>query len=165
MTDFAMTEETEDFLEHFGVKGMKWGKHTAATSSTGMTNRELNKASRANDKATAKSEAAEATAKNKADIIGARERVYGGENKAKAKAAKEQYKKDKMEIGSREARKILNAKRQPLLEDAYKSQEYLNGKELFKDLAITALPTPISGAVAVAVRQRSLQKQYGGGKS
>lgn len=32
-----MTDEVEDFLEHFGVKGMKWGRHKAQSGPTAVS--------------------------------------------------------------------------------------------------------------------------------
>ncbi len=42
-----MEVDVDEFLEHYGVPGMKWGRRKASSMST---NRSLNKASRKNDR-------------------------------------------------------------------------------------------------------------------
>ena len=38
-----MTSETEDFLEHFGVKGMKWGARQSSSSAKSPSTRQVRK--------------------------------------------------------------------------------------------------------------------------
>jgi hypothetical protein len=51
MTDSSLNPEVDDFLEHFGVKGMHWGRHKAQPSSSPRIsrkqNRQMNRAARA----------------------------------------------------------------------------------------------------------------------
>lgn len=105
-------EEIDDFFEHHGVKGMRWGQRRAR-------NRELNRASRKEDRA-----------KHQTDVEKAREFFKSGDAKAEWKQAKADFKKNKGEIGSREARKILNKTRDQQIEKYSKSQEAKNGKEV-----------------------------------
>lgn len=147
-------ENVNDFLEHFGVKGMRWG-HRKAESSNGepsarQRNRELNRASRYRDQA-----------KNQAEIEAARRRHYGGENAKRLTDAQAKYKKDMIKVGSREARKLLNQVRSEVYADSLKSQEYLNGKELVKDLLITMAIPDRTGAGGRIVREIGLQRKYG----
>lgn len=141
-------EETEDFLEHFGVKGMHWGvRRSSGEPSAGARNRQLNKASRAADKATQKTE-----------VHAARARAFGGENKAKMAAAKEQYKADKVRIGSREAKKAFNKVAESNLADLNKANEYADGKDFLKDLAISTVGGRLAPAVRLAMISREGKK-------
>lgn len=151
-------ENVDDFLEHFGVKGMKWGVRKAASSDSGSSdgksqrqrNRELNKASRINDRIN-----------DRKEIESARRRHYGGENAKRIADAKAKYKEDKVTVGSREARKQLDQVRALAYADALKSKEYLNGKEFAKDLALTMLIPDRTGNGAAVVREIGLQRKYG----
>ncbi len=124
----------DEFLEHYGKKGMQWGVKTQKSYSK---NRALNKASRAKDKQK-KTDAMNVTrerlrpkaapARNKstssgrkaaradrtADIDRARERINSGAARADRKAARAQYKQDRTSMGSREARNILRSSRRDL---------------------------------------------------
>ena len=84
-------------IEHFGVKGMKWG----------VRRDPRNVASRARDRATRKAAAAD---RNR-EIDAARSRLRSGETRATFKTAKRQFKEDKKTLGRREARKKLYAAR------------------------------------------------------
>lgn len=94
----------EVYLEHYGVVGMKWGERRA--------NRALNKASSAKD-----------WDKHAKDVDAARAKVKSGKLKAESKKAKAQYNQDKLVMGSREARKILNKKRMKINETYATSQQ------------------------------------------
>ena len=142
-------QEVDEFLAHYGVKGMKWG----VRKDNFQRNRALNKESRAKDKAkraaefektrkalrpsgekskinTSTKEGRKAAQKERqADIDRARARINTGAARADAKEAKAQYKKDKEEIGSRAARQILRAKRNELYKDAARANEIRDGYE------------------------------------
>lgn len=54
-----MTAEVDDFLQHYGVKGMHWGKHKAkgsAVEKTGGSSKEAAKADKADYKSKVKAE-------------------------------------------------------------------------------------------------------------
>lgn len=108
------------FLAHYGVKGQKWG-----------TRRDRRKLNRQKNRESAAKE--EADRRN--DIDKARAKVSSGQAKQDWKAAKSQYKTDKMNLGSREARKILMQKREKYDETFAKSQEVKTGKELAVKMA------------------------------
>ena len=134
----ATEEETEDFIAHFGVKGMKWGvtkgdsgSSSSSSSSGGSVKtrkelRGLDKASRKNDK----------VARN-ASIDAARDRVKNTAS-GELKAAKAAYKAERMVIGKREARKALNKVRDDQLKDYKLANETKHGREFVTTLLIGA---------------------------
>lgn len=104
-------EEIYEHLEHFGVAGMRWGVRNSQ-------NKALNRASRAKDRE-----------KWNKDITKARAEVKSGKHKAEWKQAKAQYQMDKINLGSREAKKILNKAREQKYNRAVTSQQAKTGKE------------------------------------
>jgi len=123
-----MIFDEEVYLEHYGVKGMRWGKR----------NRALNKASRDKD-----------WKEQEVKVLAARERVKSGETKATYKAAKKQYKTNQIELGTREARKIINEAKDQRLDDLLTARLPANRKEMIRKsiinmgsgIALTALAT------------------------
>lgn len=105
-----MIVSEEDFLEHYGKLGMKWGQRKA--------NRALNKTSRAKDRQ-----------QHTKDVEKARKHFESGKARSDYKKAKAQYKTNKQTMGSREARKVLNKTKNKNIEMYNKSREYKNGKE------------------------------------
>ncbi len=101
-----MIVDEGSYLEHYGKKGMKWGQRRA-----------LNKESRA-----------KYWDKQKKEVLEARGKVASGQVKQESKDAKAQYKKDKVMLGSREAKKILRQKRVTLNETYAKSQQVTSRK-------------------------------------
>lgn len=87
----------EEALEHFGIKGMKWG----------VRRDPRNVASRAADRSAARKARSEQN--DRIDV--ARARVRSGITRRELKDAKKQFKTDKRELGRREARKKLYAAR------------------------------------------------------
>ena len=126
---------TNEELEHSGVKGMKWGVRKSKSEL-----RDLNRASRQKDR----------EARDKA-IDKARARVSSGKTKANFKQAKQNYKHDKLEIGSREARKILNKARAKRASDIETSQLAKSGKE--KATALIAAGVSLATIVAMQAAQ------------
>lgn len=107
-------EEVYDFLEHFGVKGMRWGQRKAAR----QRNRELNKATRA-----------KMNEQRNKEIDRARARFDSGKARRDYLKAKEEFKKNKTELGSLEARRILNKTKEKNMRDFEKAQQTKSGKE------------------------------------
>lgn len=125
-----MSDDVDNFLAHYGVKGMKWGERRAHTKNM----RGLDKAERKKNRE-----------QHTDEVDGARARIKSGEAKQTYKAAKVQYKKDREVIGKVAARKALVKAQDQLFEDQVKSQEFRNGKEL----AISVL---VAGGLALIVQ-------------
>lgn len=131
------------FLEHHGVKGQKWGVRRAAR----QRNKALNKASRQTDRQ-----------KHEQTVQKARDRIQGGKQKAELQKAKAQFKTNKQELGSREARKILNKTREKHWNEQQVAQQAKNGKEVATALLVAggfmAISMIASGAAGSAGRSR-----------
>lgn len=141
VTQDEMDSDLDDFLEHFGVKGMRWGRRTSDSDSGGKapSRRQQNKAL---NKQTARDEAAEANriaSKQKDPIDAARIRTYTGANRQRVKDAKEQYRADKVAIGTRAAKTTLRNVKNEVASDYKKSQEYKNGWEAAEHILNNAL--------------------------
>ncbi len=106
-----------DVVLHSGVQGMKWGQRRAR-------NRSLNKASRQKDRATQLKE-----------VTKARANIKSGKNLSDLKKAKSRFKEDKVKLGSREARKILNKAKDKRMTEINKSHEAKNRAEAAAILA------------------------------
>lgn len=102
-----MTTEVDNYLEHYGVKGMRWGKRSGSSSSGGGGEP---KKSRKEVRAQIKSErkAVQEVFKKQwdDDVIDARKRL--DKEDEKLSAARKQYKIDKKVIGKAAAKKVLN---------------------------------------------------------
>ena len=119
-----MSTDAEEFvLQHYGVMGMRWGKHTAATAA-GTPVAKSRKELKALDK---QSKAKDTAARDKA-IDSARAR-YKENARKDYKAAKAQYKIDKMVIGKNEARKAFNQVKAKNIRDADLANQAKSGKE------------------------------------
>lgn len=124
MTDHVKTyvasqqDATDEFFEHFGVPGMKWGQRKAGLAAT---NKALNKASKAKD-----------AAERRSNIDAARQRINSGVHRQAYKDAKQQYKANKLAMGSREAKKILNGVKEKNLKDFETASQYRDGREKAK---------------------------------
>lgn len=120
----ATDVDVDDFLEHFGVKGMRWGHRKAPSSSSdgpaAPTRKELrgmNKVARAGQRADAKQKAVD----NDNAIKEARARRKDNYNELKT--AKKQYKNDKKQIGRVAAKQVLRQNQEKPLKDLEKASE------------------------------------------
>ena len=113
--------EDEEFLAHYGKKGMKWGVRKAAV----QRNRALNKASKAKDKADWQKKVEKARANVASDKV-----------KYDYKKAKTKYKSDKVAVGSREAKKTLAKAREKKVDTIRTARSYKNGKEVAVGVAL-----------------------------
>ena len=151
----ANEQAVDDFLAHYGVKGMKWGQRRARK-------KELNKAAKEHETRTGEAFTRRKnrekqvvdlppTFKQRPDdkirrdrdkkIVKARERVKSGQTKNDYKRAKQQYKIDKEEKGKYAAKLILADAKQKRAIDVYNSQQARDGRE-----AVTATLTAIGNA-------------------
>lgn len=123
----------DDFFEHHGVRGQKWGVRRAAR----QNNRALNKASRQKDRQ-----------KFTKSVETARAKFSSGDANREWKSAKAQFHKDKATKGSREARKILNKTRDKQRQEFALSQQAKNGKELAGFMLASAVGSVAIGFLA-----------------
>lgn len=121
LTETNIVQEVDDFLEHFGRKGMKWGvrKSRPGAFATSKHKHQLNKASRKKD-----------FEKHASNVDKARGRLASGKTKRDWKKAKGEHAANKAKLGGREARKILQKARDKKFNDASVSQQARDGKEV-----------------------------------
>lgn len=102
-----MTTEVDNYLEHYGVKGMRWGKRSGSSSSGGGGEpKKSRKEARAQVKAERKAVQEVFKKQWDDDVLGARERL--GAEGQKLSEARKQYKIDKKVVGKAAAKKVLN---------------------------------------------------------
>jgi hypothetical protein len=146
----ATVEQTDEFLAHFGVVGMKWGKHKAKSDSggsssggaaekSGPTRRDLKTLDKASKKADQQAHNA------KIDKARAEYDANARKNYLDAKA---QYKIDKATIGKREATKAFNKVKDKNLADAEIANQAKYGKERTTALLVSAGSVVLSGVLA-----------------
>lgn len=112
-------------LEHYGIKGMKWGIRRENPSGRGGSRTPKTDKIRDAEKA----RKLQARLDRNAAIDKARARVASGDLAREYKQAKAQYKVDKHTMGRREARKILREKKRELNTEYELSQELKSGAE------------------------------------
>lgn len=100
-----MTTEVDNYLEHYGVKGMKWGKRSSSSSSSGSKPGKSRKELRALDRTARKEAKAKAKKDWDDDIEKARNDLDG--KAQKLQEAAKQYKTDKATIGKVAAKHAL----------------------------------------------------------
>lgn len=138
-----MATEVEDFLAHYGVKGVRWGTKRAApgggntagglpkpgigNTAGGLPSRKdlrgMNKPARARQR----QEREEKAQANDSAIKSAR--ASRKDTATAIKQAKREYKSDKKMVGKVVAREMLDKKREPLDEIMKKSAELTRGEE------------------------------------
>jgi hypothetical protein len=110
--------DEEDFLQHYGKKGMKWGTRSTGGSSR-QRNKNLNKISRAKSK----TERLKTVEKARVSVS------KGGKSYNQLKRAKQSHSANKAKLGSHEARKILRKAKEKHYNEAVIAQQTKNGKE------------------------------------
>lgn len=132
--------EVNDFLEHYGIPGMKWGKRNASGDAGGGSNRSnlrsLDKQTRQKDRDAHASE-----------VDAARARFKSGDAKREYKDAKATYKEQRNIVGKAEARKAFDKVKERNFADAQKSNEYRDGKELGTAIALSVVGAVLMSSV------------------
>jgi hypothetical protein len=146
-----MAETADDILAHFGVVGMKWGKHKSSTVGETKTSG-VAAPSREEIKAKNKASKAADVAKRNTEIDAARER-YNGSARKNYLDAKAQYKVDKVLIGKREAAKAFNKVKDQNASDYAVAQLAKSGKETTRAILLTAGAIVLGGAVQALAHQ------------
>jgi hypothetical protein len=125
MSDMTYEEQIDDFLEHSGVKGMKWGERRA-----------VNKASKAADN------------EKRNTAIDAARKEYSTNARKNYLDAKATYKTDKNVIGKHAAKKAFDAVKQKNIDDASVAQQLKSGKETRKAVMQVAGAMVVVGALS-----------------
>lgn len=142
-----MTTEVDNYLEHYGVKGMRWGKRSSSSSSSDSKSGKSRKELRALDRANRKSERAAARKEWDDNIENARNRV--DDDARKYNEAKKQYKTDKKEIGKVAAKKILKEHEDQFV-NSWNTATLSTTKEAHAQLFATAGAMLLSAAIVGA---------------
>ncbi|QGZ17215.1 hypothetical protein SEA_GIANTSBANE_11 [Arthrobacter phage Giantsbane] len=146
-----MSTEVDNYLEHFGVKGMKWGKHKSSSNSSGSSSGPSRKELRTLDRENRKATRAAARKQWDDDIETARNRVDG--DARRYNEAKQQYKTDKKTIGKVAAREILK-KHEDQFIDSWNTATLTTTKEanaqMFATVGAMALSAVVFGVSAAA---------------
>lgn len=151
-----MTTEVDNYLEHYGVKGMRWGKRSArddssssgkSGSSEGKSRREV----RAQVKAERKAVKEDHKKQWDKDVLDARDRLgKEGENLSEAR---KQYKIDKKVVGRKEAKKVFKEHEDKFIE-TYNIASLNTTKEQHQQMIATV------GLVALSAVAAGAQSAY-----
>ncbi|UYL88206.1 hypothetical protein SEA_LILHUDDY_11 [Arthrobacter phage LilHuddy] len=153
-----MSTEVDNYLEHYGVKGMRWGKRQSSSDSSSSSSgksrselRALNKAARAKGREERKAAAQKERDDYDNKIESARNRV--DDDARKYNEAKQQYKTDKKTIGKVAAKQILK-KHEDQFIDSWNTATLATTKEaqaqMIAGVGLLALSAAVSGAAAVS---------------
>lgn len=132
-------ELDENLLEHFGVKGMRWGVRRDTTSAAGKV-RDARKAEKLKQRY-ARDDAIDA----------ARARVASGAVRTEYKAARHEYKAQRKVVGRKEARRIMKEKRRALNNEYALSQQLKSGRERTTYILTAAGLAVVGGAAKGAI--------------
>lgn len=133
---------TDEFIEHYGVKGMKWGVRKSRRLPVGS------KEARKRD----------------ASIDKARENIRTGKSAERLQRAKTAYRHDKVTLGKKEAKRQLNKAKLKNVQELQKSLTAKDGKEfttmLIADLATGGNLTALNIGVNLSAKrlQRKVNK-------
>jgi hypothetical protein len=156
-----MTTEVDNYLEHYGVKGMRWGKRSASDDSSSSSGsrpsrqelRELNKKAKIDNKVEKKAAKEKFNKEWDDEVLGARDRL--GKEGENLSAARKQYKADKKVIGRAAAKKVFKEHENKFIE-TYNIASLETTKEsqqrMVATVGLLAL-SAIAGGVAEAHRQ------------
>ena len=122
----VLSDEDRDFLQHYGVKGMKWGVRRSQAQLDRAAGRSSKKSARKESRRKNKEQRKEQQAERSRSISKARKDLREGVPQQRVRDAKKKYKQDKQRIGRKEARKILNKERDRLISDLELAQEPRN---------------------------------------
>jgi hypothetical protein len=120
--------EVQDFIDHHGVKGQKWGIRQQ---------HQLNKASRKRERQ-----------RHAKQVQSARDR-YDTSARSNYKKAKAQYKIDKRTKGRASAMRTLQKTKDKNIADFNKGMEYKDGKEVATAIALGAAGAILYTAIAM----------------
>jgi hypothetical protein len=137
----AEAAELEDFLEHYGIPGMKWGKRKGP--SDGPSRKEL----RTMDKTNRAADRSKFKATQAKEVDKARERFQSGQARKDYLDAKATYKIDKARVGKYEANKAFQKVKDRNIKDAEKANEVRDGKELAKVVLVGAAVVTLKAIV------------------
>lgn len=165
--------ESQDFLEHHGVLGMKWGKHKKSTPSSSSPKkagpapksraelRALNKVARAENKAAAAAQRqkaandqAKAQAAQDKKILTARDNL--GKHYNEYAAAKKQYKVDKKVVGKVAAKRVVK-EAEAKLTKTFETSQLLTGKEQHQKLMMDFADVAVNAMFDAAANRRALR--------
>lgn len=139
------TEVVDNYLEHYGVKGMRWGKRSSSSSDSGSSDApKSRKELRALDRAHRKAEKAKARKEWDDDIETARDELDG--KAKKLNEASKQYKIDKQTMGRAAAKDILRDHEEDFIE-TWNKASLSTTKEANRQLIVAAGTAVLTAAL------------------